>query len=72
MVNRRTTRTTLYLNRVPRLKTMKRLFMENWRAKLMALIVATAVWYLIKKNVDETPGRWKFDRRPAAMEPEHS
>jgi hypothetical protein len=51
---------------------MKRLFMENWRAKLMALIVATAVWYLIKKNVDETPGRWKFDRRPAPMEPEHS
>jgi hypothetical protein len=51
---------------------MKRLFMENWRAKLMALIVATAVWYLIKKNVDETPGRWRFDRRPAAMAPEHS
>jgi hypothetical protein len=51
---------------------MKRLFMENWRAKLMALIVATAVWYLIKKNVDETPGRWRFDRRPAALGPEHS
>ena len=51
---------------------MKRLFMENWRAKLMALIVATAVWYLIKKNVDETPGRWKFDHQPAAMGPVHS
>jgi hypothetical protein len=51
---------------------MKRLFMENWRAKLMALIVATAVWYLIKKNVDETPGRWRLDRRPAALGPEHS
>jgi len=51
---------------------MKRLLMENWRAKLMALIVATAVWYLIKKNVDETPGRWRFDRRPASLGPEHS
>ena len=72
MVNRRITRTILYLSRVQRLKIMKRLFMENWRAKLMAWIVATAVWYLIKKNVDETPGRWKFDRQPAAMGPVHS
>ena len=72
MVNRRITRTTLYLSQVQRLKIMKRLLMENWRAKLMALIVATAVWYLIKKNVDETPGRWRFDRRPAALGPEHS
>jgi hypothetical protein len=51
---------------------MKRLFLENWRAKLMALIVATAVWYLIKKNVDETPERFKFERRPANLGPEHS
>ena len=72
MVNRRITRTTLYLSQVQRLKIMKRLLMENWRAKLMALIVATAVWYLIKKNVDETPGRWRFDRRPASLGPEHS
>jgi hypothetical protein len=72
MVNPRTTKTTLYLSLEQRLKTMKRLFLENWRAKLMALIVATAVWYLIKKNVDETPGRWKLDRRPNALVPEHS
>jgi hypothetical protein len=51
---------------------MKRLLLENWRAKLMALIVATAVWYLIKKNVDETTVRWKFERRPAAITPERS
>jgi len=37
----------------------------------MALIVATAVWYLIKKNVDETPGRWKLEHRPAGLVPEH-
>jgi hypothetical protein len=42
---------------------MKRFLLENWRAKLMSLVVATAVWYLIRKNVDETPGRWLLDRR---------
>ncbi|MBV8173867.1 MAG: hypothetical protein JO207_03430 [Verrucomicrobia bacterium] len=51
---------------------MKRLLFENWRAKLMALIVATAVWYLIKKNVDEAPERWKFEHRPTNLGPEHS
>jgi hypothetical protein len=49
---------------------MKRLFLENWRAKLMALIVATAVWYLIKKNVDVTPERWRLERRAPAIAPE--
>jgi hypothetical protein len=42
---------------------MKRFFLENWRAKLMSLVVATAVWYLIRKNVDETAGGWLLDRR---------
>jgi hypothetical protein len=46
---------------------MKRLFLENWRAKLMSLIVATAVWYLVKKNVEVSPDRIGFDRRPAAQ-----
>jgi hypothetical protein len=49
---------------------MKRFFLENWRAKLMALIVATAVWYLIKKNVDVAPERWRLDRRAASFGPE--
>ena len=31
--------------------TVKRFFVENWRAKLMSLIVACAVWYVIKKNI---------------------
>jgi hypothetical protein len=48
---------------------MKRLFVENWRAKLMALIVATAVWYLIKKNVEVTPERWRLERRPSSLAP---
>jgi hypothetical protein len=50
---------------------MKRLFLENWRAKLMALIVATAVWYLIKKNIDVAPDRWSLEHRPATLAPGH-
>jgi hypothetical protein len=46
---------------------MKQLFLKNWRAKLMALTVATAVWYLIKKNVDVAPDRWGLEHRPAPM-----
>jgi len=50
---------------------MKRLFTENWRAKLMSLIVATAVWYLVKKNIDFSPERLGFDQRPVAQTPRH-
>ncbi|MGA8654644.1 MAG: hypothetical protein WB586_00710 [Chthoniobacterales bacterium] len=46
---------------------MKRFFLQNWRAKLMSLIVASAVWYLIKKNVDSTPEHWGQERRPTAQ-----
>jgi hypothetical protein len=31
------------------------LTLENWRAKLVSLLLAIAVWYLIKKNVETTP-----------------
>jgi hypothetical protein len=51
---------------------MKRLFLENWRAKLMSLIVASAVWYLIKKNVESTPEQWRIERRPAAQVPDQA
>jgi hypothetical protein len=39
-------------------KLLTRLIVENWRAKLMSLIVAAAVWYLIKKNQDTTVEGW--------------
>jgi hypothetical protein len=32
-----------------------RLTLENWRAKLISLLLATTVWYLIKKNITTTP-----------------
>ncbi len=31
-----------------------RLTLENWRAKLISLLLATMLWYLIKKNVATT------------------
>jgi hypothetical protein len=44
--------------------TVKRFFVENWRAKLMSLIVASAVWYVIKKNITTTtPDMWRQEER---------
>jgi hypothetical protein len=34
---------------------MKRFILRNWRAKLISLLLATTLWYLIKKNVATTP-----------------
>jgi YbbR domain-containing protein len=34
---------------------MKKLILKNWRAKLISLLLATTLWYLIKKNVATTP-----------------
>src|SRR5262245_15419325 len=48
--------------------TMKKLILNNWRAKLTSLLLATALWYLIKKNVATTPSRSEFNDRPAAEE----
>jgi hypothetical protein len=51
------------------MQVMKRFFLENWQAKLMSLIVATAVWYLIKKNVDSYPEQLQSERRPILPAP---
>ena len=34
---------------------MKRLILKNWQAKLLSILLATTLWYLIKKNVATTP-----------------
>lgn len=36
---------------------MKRLFTHNWKIKITAVILAFAVWYLIKKNIPDTSYR---------------
>jgi hypothetical protein len=43
--------------------TVKRFFIENWRAKLMSLTVACAVWYVIKKNITTMPETWRQEDR---------
>jgi hypothetical protein len=47
---------------------LKRFFVENWRAKLMSLVVASAVWYVIKKNITTASGIWPDDRRQPVPE----
>lgn len=32
---------------------MKRLFVHNWQVKLVSVILAFTVWYLIKKNISD-------------------
>ena len=41
---------------------MKKLILNNWRAKLISLLLATTLWYLIKKNVATTLS--PFDNAP--------
>lgn len=43
---------------------MKKLLLKNWRAKLISLLLATTLWYLIKKNVATTGSQ--FDGRSRA------
>ncbi|MBV9391750.1 MAG: hypothetical protein JOY96_07665 [Verrucomicrobia bacterium] len=44
---------------------MKRLLLKNWRAKLMSLVVAIAVWYVIKRDVEVTPEPWRGEKNAA-------
>ena len=36
---------------------MKRLFTHNWHIKIVAVILAFAVWYLVKKNIPDVTYR---------------
>jgi YbbR domain-containing protein len=47
---------------------MKRLILKNWRAKLISLLLATTLWYLIKKNVATTPSRSEPASGPTTTE----
>ena len=47
---------------------MKKLILNNWRAKLISLLLATTLWYLIKKNVATTSSPSEGASTPAATE----
>jgi len=47
---------------------MKKLLLKNWHAKLISLILATALWYLIKKNVATTPSPSELSSPPEATQ----
>jgi YbbR domain-containing protein len=47
---------------------MKRLILTNWHAKLISLLLATTLWYLIKKNVATTPSPSERPYRPQVTE----
>ncbi len=33
---------------------MKTLILKNWAAKIASLVLASVLWFLIKKNIEET------------------
>jgi YbbR domain-containing protein len=47
---------------------MKKLILNNWHAKLISLLLATTLWYLIKKNVATTPSPSDFVSPPSAAQ----
>ena len=44
----------------------KAILLNNWQTKLASLILAAALWYLIKQNVGRTPQRPDAPKSPAA------
>jgi len=47
---------------------MKNLILRNWQAKLISLLLATTLWYLIKKNVATIPSLSEGRSEPSASQ----
>jgi hypothetical protein len=45
---------------------MKKLILKNWQAKIISLLLASTLWYLIKKNVATTPSPSEETATPAS------
>ncbi|CEF48989.1 unnamed protein product [uncultured bacterium] len=42
---------------------MKNLLTNNWRAKLISVLIAFVIWFVIKRNVDSTSPRRDYSPR---------
>lgn len=40
---------------------MKKMILNNWRAKLIALLAAIIVWFMINRNLPQPPDRTQFN-----------
>ncbi len=48
---------------------MKTLFLNNWAAKAVTLAVASVLWFLIRKNLEETGPMDDATQAPLVMTP---
>lgn len=49
---------------------ISRTLTHNWKAKVVCLLLATGLWYIIKQNVKETPAPRPWPNPAAATESE--
>jgi YbbR domain-containing protein len=43
---------------------MKTLILKNWAAKIATLVLASVLWFLIKKNIEETASQGNMTQAP--------
>ncbi len=50
-------------------KAMKNLILNNWAAKLASLVLASVLWFLIRKNLEETGPKDDGMQAPLVLTP---
>ena len=48
---------------------MKTLILNNWAAKLASLVLASVLWFLIRKNLEETAPKDEASVAPLVVTP---
>jgi hypothetical protein len=49
--------------------TMKALILNNWAAKVASLVLASVLWFLIRKNLEETAPKEDAMQAPLVVTP---